>query len=80
MIRTSQRRLQDAYSKTQQTLHLLDTVSPLKTLERGYSVIRNEHDSVIKSVTELSKGERLRSQLSDGEIIMKVTDINQQKL
>jgi exodeoxyribonuclease VII large subunit len=59
-------------SKTAQAMHLLDTVSPLKTLGRGYSIIRDDQGAVIKTVDGVSAGDNLKSQMADGEIFFTV--------
>ncbi len=43
----------------------LDTLSPLKTLIRGYAVIE-QNDKIIKSVKELKTGDEVNLKLSDG--------------
>ena len=58
--------------KTSQAMHLLDTVSPLKTLGRGYSIIRNDRGAVVKSVVGVDVGDKLKSQVADGEIYFTV--------
>ena len=59
-------------SKTAQAMHLLDTVSPLKTLGRGYSIIRDNQGAVVKTVDGVSAGDNLKSQMADGEIFFTV--------
>ena len=54
-------------------MHLLDTVSPLKTLGRGYSIIRDSNNAVIKSVSGIRAGDSLKGQLADGEVLFAVT-------
>ena len=44
----------------------LDTLSPLKTLYRGYSIIEKDN-KIIKSKEELKKGEIVDIQLVDGK-------------
>ena len=44
----------------------LDALSPLKTLYRGYS-ITEKNGNVVKSVKELSKGDKVLVKLADGE-------------
>jgi exodeoxyribonuclease VII large subunit len=61
-------------------MHLLDTVSPLKTLGRGYSIIRDDNNTVIKSVTEVKAGDQLRGQLVDGEVVFAVTGTSDKTL
>ena len=46
----------------------LDTLSPLKTLSRGYSVVLKD-DKVIKSEKDINVGEQFSVKMSDGEII-----------
>ncbi len=65
--------LRQKMNHTEQTLHLLDAVSPLKILGRGFSVIRNDNNQVVKSTTSVRPGENLRARLSDGELHVEVT-------
>jgi exodeoxyribonuclease VII large subunit len=59
----------------QQTLatnsHLLDTVSPLATLARGYS-ISYKGGEIVKSSQALHPGDELTSRFVDGEVVSKV--------
>ena len=73
MSRSVKQQLEVRRSKTGQAMHLLDTVSPLKTLGRGYSIIRDADDAVIKSVAAVTEGDVLRGQLEDGEVVFAVT-------
>ena len=45
----------------------LDTLSPLKTLTRGYAILEKEDKSVITSVDEIKTGDIVRVVLQDGE-------------
>jgi len=45
----------------------LDALSPLKVLSRGYAIARNG-DRVLRSVSEVSSGDRLTVRFSDGEL------------
>lgn len=45
----------------------LDSLSPLKTLNRGYSIIQKE-DKIIKSKEELKQGDKINIRLVDGQI------------
>ena len=44
----------------------LDALSPLKTLTRGYSIIESD-DKIVKSVNDLSKGQKVEIRLVDGK-------------
>jgi exodeoxyribonuclease VII large subunit len=66
--------------KLAQSMHLLDTVSPLKTLGRGYAVIRDQQGEVISSVKAVATGDCLKGQLADGELLLEVSDKNNKTL
>jgi exodeoxyribonuclease VII large subunit len=51
----------------------LDTVSPLATLQRGYSITRNEKGSVITSTKQISTGDSITTRFVDGEVKSTVT-------
>ena len=74
IMRAVSQQLELKQSKTAQAMHLLDTVSPLKTLGRGYSIIRDSNDKVVKTVAQVSAGDTLRGQLTDGEVVFSVTE------
>lgn len=60
---------QTMYDKKRMHFHhiiaQLDLLSPLKTLTRGYGVIK-DHDNIIQSIDELSIGQHVTIQLRDG--------------
>lgn len=45
----------------------LDSLSPLKTLTRGYSIVTEQDGNIIKSVNDLNSGEKVNLRLSDGQ-------------
>ena len=45
----------------------LDALSPLKVLERGYSLVRAESGSVIRSADEIQTGQKLKVTFHDGD-------------
>lgn len=45
----------------------LDSLSPLKTLTRGYSIVTEQDGNIIKSVNDLNSGEKVKLRLSDGQ-------------
>ena len=52
----------------------LNTLSPLSTLSRGYSITLKYNDmKIINSYKQLSMGDEILTQLSDGKVISKVT-------
>lgn len=46
----------------------LDGLSPLKTLSRGYSIVQNNQEKVIKSINDVESGDKLEIILTDGNI------------
>lgn len=52
----------------------LDAMSPLKVLTRGYAMVQNENEAVIRSVNDVSRGEAVRVSLGDGTFTATVID------
>ena len=46
----------------------LEAMSPLKVLTRGYSMVQTDRGEVVRSVSQVSLGERIRVRLSDGTL------------
>lgn len=80
LIKAITQKQQSMQLKLKQNMHLLDTVSPLKTLSRGYAVIRNSDGEVVNSVSKVSHDDCLTGQLADGELLLKLTDKNNKTL
>lgn len=53
------------------TLHAL---SPLKIMERGYSIAYNQEEKIIKSITDVQIGDQIKVNLADGLIGATITD------
>ena len=65
-----QQRLTDRRRQLQHLLHQLDTVSPLATLSRGYSITTALNDQrILRSNRELKPGQQIRTRLAEGRII-----------
>ena len=70
------RRLEAQRQQQQQLLAArLEALSPLSTLARGYSITRNQAGEVIRSVADVTPGQRLNTRLPDGEIVIAVEKI-----
>ena len=66
-IQTSIRKRRSSFEIMMATL---DGSSPLKTLDRGYAIVRDHNSNqVINSVKEISKNQRLIIKLKDGEAV-----------
>jgi exodeoxyribonuclease VII large subunit len=53
----------------------LDALSPLKILERGYSLTRGPDGSVLASLQELSPGDQVTVTLRDGDLRTRIEEI-----
>ena len=80
MTRSLNQQLQQNKNRVAQTMHLLDAVSPLKTVGRGYAIIRDQQGAVIKTVAAVDSGDQLKGQLADGEIRFTVNETNNKGL
>ena len=58
----------------------LQALSPLKIMERGYSLVYDEDDHLLKSVNSVELGETLKVKLQDGQIDCKVTGIEERRI
>ncbi|WP_318419154.1 exodeoxyribonuclease VII large subunit [Photobacterium leiognathi] len=62
------RKLLNARHKLAVAAEKLETVSPLATLARGYSITRNEQGDVIRKASQVNAGDTLITTVTDGEI------------
>ena len=51
---------------------MLHSVSPLATLERGYAISTDDKGNIVNSISSVSAGDTLHTQVSDGSITSKV--------
>ena len=63
-------------AKLQRMADNLNHLNPAQVMQRGYSVVRNSHGTIVKSTGQIHIGERLRLAFADGES----TTIVEQKL
>lgn len=52
-----------------QAAELLDSVSPLNTLRRGYAIVADEQQQIVRSTGQLRAGSRIHTRLGDGSVI-----------
>lgn len=57
----------------------LRSLSPLAVLERGYALVLGDDGGVIRSASQVAKGDRVRTRLSDGEFGSTVEDVTANK-
>jgi len=67
--------MQSRTEQLERVSQVLDAISPLKTLARGYSVTLDaQSDKVIMSTEHVKPGQLVRTKLSDGEFLSKVVE------
>ncbi|RLT07782.1 MAG: exodeoxyribonuclease VII large subunit [Planctomycetota bacterium] len=71
-----QRRLTELETDILRQAAVLESLSPLKVLSRGYSVtLSNDGTRVIRSVSEIQAGETIVTRLPDGRLTSRVEDV-----
>ncbi|WP_413525015.1 exodeoxyribonuclease VII large subunit [Photobacterium phosphoreum] len=68
------RKLLNANHKLVLAAEKLDTVSPLATLSRGYSITRDDQGSLIRHCDQVKAGDQLITTVTDGKIYTTVND------
>ena len=71
--------IEKQFNKQQQGFHALctklDGLSPLKILGRGYSITQNDQQHVITNTKQITKGDRITTQLVNGQILSEVISV-----
>ena len=52
--------------------HALHAISPLATLERGYAILFDEAEQIVRSTTAVTEGDNLKARVADGEFKLRV--------
>jgi exodeoxyribonuclease VII large subunit len=69
----TRRRLSDARAKLSETRRALNSIGPLGTLERGYSILTRADDGrLIRNADSVNRGERVHARLAKGELDLTV--------
>ncbi len=69
--------LKDRRQQLQAQVQMLEVVSPLATLGRGYSILLDERGQAIRSAAQTQNGQRLKARLGEGELLVRVEDNHQ---
>lgn len=73
--RSLERALARASARTEGLDARLRSLSPLAVLDRGYALVLGANRTVVRSASQLSPGDHLRTRLSDGEFSSTVDEI-----
>jgi exodeoxyribonuclease VII large subunit len=63
-----QAKLQDAGSRLAHLAQMLDSLSPLGTLQRGYAIVTDESGSVVTDSSQVVEGDRVQARLAKGKL------------
>ena len=77
LLRASQQHLNQSKQRLQMLMQSLHVVSPLATLERGYSILSTgDEQQIIRSVEDLKPSQTVQARLTDGHVTLQVTQVN----
>jgi exodeoxyribonuclease VII large subunit len=70
------KQLQQRRQQLSSLARTLDTVSPLATLQRGYSIVRDDAGKLVKTAASVNEGDRIDVQLHEGSLSARVEEHN----
>ena len=76
LIREQRTQQQHRRQRLGQTAALLEAVSPLATVSRGYSIVARADGTVIREPADVSVGDSIRAQVAGGGLTCTVTDLD----
>lgn len=68
--------LKQQHERLQFNAQTLNVVSPLATLGRGYAIVRDDHNQIVRDAGTLTEGQEISARLGRGSVSARVTDIN----
>lgn len=75
LLASARRRVNDARARLSETARALNSISPLRTLERGYAIVTRERDgALVHSADGVDRGDRLRARLAKGALGLTVNE------
>ncbi|MGV6806330.1 MAG: exodeoxyribonuclease VII large subunit [bacterium] len=85
--RSVKEKLQTARAQLGALSGLMDALSPLRTIERGYAIVTDSDQRIVRATSDVRRGDEVRAQLTDGSIRLEVlgkepvnTDANSQSM
>lgn len=79
LVSATKKNLSDTQFNLKNFMNLLDSFSPLKVVDRGFSIATNKKHKVIKSIKDVAVSEQVQIQVSDGFLQATVTEIKKAK-
>lgn len=68
LVRNYQEKIKDKKTNMELLINKLDALSPLKTLNRGYSISYNSAGKIIKSIDQVMIGDAIKVSVADGQL------------
>lgn len=68
MLATTQQQLLNHRQRLGEAVRMLQTVSPLGTLERGYAIVTDANQQVLRTTQAVKSGDRVQARLAQGEL------------
>lgn len=62
--------------KLHHLIYTLDALSPLHTLKRGYAIIKDENNNIIRNVNEIHTNQVIKTELAKGYIFSTIIEVN----
>ncbi|MFT4415640.1 exodeoxyribonuclease VII large subunit [Fredinandcohnia humi] len=62
------------------TVSKLEALSPLKIMERGYSLVYDDNENLVKSVQHVETGKRIKVKLRDGQLDCEVIEVEERQI
>ena len=75
LVKNMQRHLRAQQQRLTEAARLLQTVSPLNTLQRGYAIATDSHHKVITNRSQVAPGDSINARLAEGELQCRVEKI-----
>lgn len=81
LTKSLQKEMQTILKEKQAVFHAslskLEVLSPLKIMERGYSLVYDEQKRLVKSITQIQPGDTVKIQMEDGKLDCQVWGIEE---
>ena len=65
--------------RLQQNALLLNAVSPLQTLGRGYAILQTDNDAVIRNSRDVKKGDLISARIGHGKLELLVEKVTHER-
>jgi len=62
--------------KLQHLIYTLDAISPLHTLKRGYAIVKDKNNHIIRNVRNVKKNQLIKTELAKGSVLSTIVEIN----